>query len=413
MGDASSITIEQLDGDQQKVVLHGPALPFQGAAWKSKQSVVTTWYPGNPQEATQQVLGAQEMPSSWEGMWRRTQMGHTPSRIYSGPNDGTGSVINHPSTLRDVLDQIFFQGSRLKVTWTVIAADPTQPSASITRVGRATEWEFPHDRVHDIAWKITFEWSGRGKSLQKVVSTRDDDSASANAALLAAMDADVATTLGLGLDLSVTANRIAPPSNFNLGQLASIANYPNALCAEFSRNIRLVSGKIKQIANVINTVKNLPFSMSNTLLGSVRNTKSVCATFIDACSATPIEMMNTQTNLRLLASTGNIMGAKVEVARAIARSATNYEATLIIPTNPSPNGIASQKKAGNNLGPQNKMLAVCVVKNGDTLITLSQRYYKSPDHGLDIAKANHLPWHIVVLTPGTVLIIPVVGNGTL
>ena len=301
MGDASSITIEQLDGDQQKVVLHGPALPFQGAAWKSKQSVVTTWYPGNPQEATQQVLGAQEMPSSWEGMWRRTQMGHTPSRIYSGPNDGTGSVINHPLTLRDVLDQIFFQGSRLKVTWTVIAADPTQPSASITRVGRATEWEFPHDRVHDIAWKITFEWSGRGKSLQKVVSTRDDDSASANAALLAAMDADVATTLGLGLDLSVTANRIAPPSNFNLGQLASIANYPNALCAEFSRNIRLVSGKIKQIANVINTVKNLPFSMSNTLLGSVRNTKSVCATFIDACSATPIEMMNTQTNLRLLA----------------------------------------------------------------------------------------------------------------
>src|ERR1700722_19815557 len=49
-----------------------------GAEWAMKVSAVTTWYPGNPDEATQQVLGPQELPSRWNGDWRRTMIGTSP-----------------------------------------------------------------------------------------------------------------------------------------------------------------------------------------------------------------------------------------------------------------------------------------------------------------------------------------------
>ena len=80
----SSLTIEELgpagpDFQPRKIVLIGPALPFQGAEWGFENQIVTTWYPGNGQEATQQNLGPREMPSAWEGEWKRTLMGKSPS----------------------------------------------------------------------------------------------------------------------------------------------------------------------------------------------------------------------------------------------------------------------------------------------------------------------------------------------
>jgi LysM repeat protein len=409
IGDSSSISIEQLDGDKRRVDLRGPALPFRGASWKTKQSIVTTWYPGNPAEATQQILGAQELPSSWEGMWHRTQMGKVPSRVYDGPEDGTGSPITHPTTLRDVLDEIFYSGSKLRVTWTVNTAEGNGPRNTITRIGRASDWEFPHDGVHDIAWKITFDWSGRGRTNQKVVATRDADANGANAALLAVLADASATAIGINKGKTILGTRFKAPSTFNLGQIESLANYPNVIVAEFARNVTKITSTFKQIAGIVNTVKNLPFSTTNTLLSSVRNTRSVCHTFIDAMTRTPVELQTTKRQVRDIVRAHIVYGDNVEAALRVARASQEYESKLLPVVGQNQGGRVPAKKQAQ----ARKLLAVHVVKEGDTLVALSQRYYNSPDHGADIAKANGLPWQTIKVDKGKTLVIPTLGNGAL
>src|SRR5208283_5301007 len=104
------------------------------------------WYPGNGDEATQQVLGPQELPSRWNGEWNRTRLGRQPA-LYS---DETGSQITmvDPTDLRDVIESITRAGRRLRVVWGV-TSDTGDPSATgtLTREGRCTELKFKHTRV--------------------------------------------------------------------------------------------------------------------------------------------------------------------------------------------------------------------------------------------------------------------------
>jgi hypothetical protein len=64
------------------------------------------------------------------------------------------------------------------------------------------------------------------------------------------------------------------------------------------------------------------------------------------------------------------------------------------------------------LGPQvtqaavGDLLAIYMTKDGDTPQRISQKFYKTPDHGLDILQANRLPWHQATFNKGQALIIP-------
>ena len=116
MSYSSILTIEELDSNgaaQLRVVtLVGPSLPFMGASWEGENELVTTWYPGNPDEGTQQNLGPKEMPSAWQGDWRRTMMGSCPTPCTDQQGNVT-SVVD-PSILRDTLESIFRAGRRLR-----------------------------------------------------------------------------------------------------------------------------------------------------------------------------------------------------------------------------------------------------------------------------------------------------------
>jgi hypothetical protein len=402
MSDVSSIIIEELDGSKRKVELKGPSLPFVGASWKSKHSVVTTWYPGNGAMATQHVLGPQEAPSSWEGVFRRTLMGKSPSTVTEGD---TTSTITHPATMRDLLDEIFFTGVRLRVSWVTVAADGTR--GSVVREGRATDWEFPTDRIHDIAWKVTFDWYGRGAVVQRVVATRDQDLGGANAQLVSAMEAAVLQMV----DPFNTAHLRVPKaaSRFNLGQLEALVAYPGKLVSEFTRNITKITSTLNQIGGIVNTAKNLPFAIANTALSSAQNSLAVSHQFYDALTRTPVELYTTRRKLKDISKTAEFFGKSVEQSQAIAANAHDL-------------GVALRRPASSNMGrpvPAVKkgtatrastVLAVHVVRAGENLVILSQRFYHSPDNAVDIAKANNLPWHIIRVAQGTVLMIPVLAS---
>ncbi len=105
----SSLTIEETASagagfQPRKITLLGPALPFMGAEWGFENNVQTTWYPGNAIEATQQNLGPREMPSNWEGEWKRTLMGRLPTRYVD--ESGQEHKIVSPHVLREVFEDV-------------------------------------------------------------------------------------------------------------------------------------------------------------------------------------------------------------------------------------------------------------------------------------------------------------------
>ncbi len=404
MGDASSIIIKELDGQHREVVLKGPALPFQGASWKSKQSIVTTWYPGNGNQATQQVLGPQELPSSWEGVWRRTQMGKNPSSV--AEEGGVPSSIIRPTTMRDLLDEIFYGGSRLRVSWVSIGSDGTR--GTVVREGRATEWEFPTDRLSDISWKITFDWYGRGGSIQKVVSTRDEGVAGATTALNAAIEA----SLGLSLPSLPSLPRLPKLPKiptFSLATLEALTKLPTKLLSDFTRNITSITSKIKQFGQIIDTARNLPNALANTALASAKNSMGIANAFVDKMSRMPIEQATTQRNVRDIVRTAKVLGQNLEAAQAIARASKQLEMKVRSASSANPGGpaVGGAKQATSRAS---SIITTHIVKQGETLLTISVKYYQSPDHAVDIARANHMPWHTINVDRGKILLIPVLKS---
>jgi hypothetical protein len=117
----SSITIEETvtttpGGKPRRVVLVGAGLPFMGQAdWGGESKIITTWYPGNGVEGSQQNLGGTLMPSTWSGEWKRTLMGRSPS-VFTDET-GTRRALVDPHELWLALDDIRKGGARLRVTW--------------------------------------------------------------------------------------------------------------------------------------------------------------------------------------------------------------------------------------------------------------------------------------------------------
>lgn len=128
--------------------LRGRALPYQGVSWGGIQRVKHTWYPGNP-EASEQLLGPEEEPTTIKGMWKDLFLG-----------DG---AARH---LIAVFDELRIKGVPIEVTWgqgfvfsagaTVLTGDP------FIRRGVISRTLFTPPRPQDAAYEIEFRWRSRG-----------------------------------------------------------------------------------------------------------------------------------------------------------------------------------------------------------------------------------------------------------
>ncbi len=409
--ESSSITIETVGASRRVVELKGPALPHAPAAWKGRFALATTWYQGMP-EATQQMLGPQEVPSEWEGSWHRTLMGKHPSG-YTDEN-GLDFQITTPFFMMTVLEDIFRTGALLKVTWTTqpsrsgskilgVRSTEAGKSYSIVRFGRASTWEFPVDRVDDIGWKITFDWKGRGGSEVKVASTRQGDPSASVSALDASINdaADVLTTPSFAtVNLSV----LKSASQLTLGKLEALANAPLKLVQGATRSLQKIQSDVSRVVGVANTLRTMPFAVTNALLASARNTVAVVNQTRDQFSRMPPEAYTTKRDLASLTRSAAYLGTAIDKQRVVARRANDMEAQLNAPAYRVPGGGMNDQTRSRTT--HEDLLGVHVVKAGETPQSVSLKWYGASGHALDILKANKLPWNQVTLNPGTVLIIP-------
>jgi hypothetical protein len=394
---ASSLWIEEMLGLELRpgraVKLIGPALPLRGAAWETMMRLVTTWYPGNGVEATQHVLGPMEMPSAWEGIWRTTQMVGAPSLFFQDAASQASQQIARASSLRDLLDDIFRGGPLLRVIW-------AQGNRKIVRYGRAERWAFPHDRMDDIRWQVSFQWVSRGRKQKRAVTLRREKTNEAQTALFLEALSQIAA-VDLAKLKSIDKTLLGSASAFTLGDLEGLLDAPLGFMTQFKSLATQLTSRFQDLAGLLEKAAQLPGTLSNQLLDVATNFAFAFTQASDELGRIPAELQAGQdarlaSLLRAQSYFGKgqsqadfVAAAAVEVARRARRRRSNLLA----------------QASANNATPAD-MLAVHLAKEGETFASISQLYYSTPDHGGEIAKANGLPAYQIAPQPGTPLIIP-------
>lgn len=371
-----------------------------GASWAMRVIVPTTWYPGNGDEATQQVLGPQEMPSKWTGEWRRTMLGQSPCLFAS--TGGSQTPVVNPIDLMNIVESMARAGQLLRVVWLVQSDQGlSSQQGRLVREGRISELSFKPTRVQDIEWEVEFTWKGRGKTTARVTSTRGNTINSDSAAYLNKLNKLIAAN---------TRASFAKfnPSAFSLGQLEALASFPTQLTDGLARSVQQLTGQVGQVIAIAATLTSQPTSVANRAIDLARNTVAQANQFYDTLSQIPIELLvkspGTQSKLADLLRATKVFGAQSDAARDLARSGQQFTAKLQQQAQSSANvGRVSPTR----LTDPNQIERVYITRNGDTPQTVSQNFYKTPDHAVDILRANRLPWYTPTFSPGKILIIPV------
>lgn len=398
MGDISTITIEELSGSERIVELHGGGLPHKPTEWGGKQTIKTTWYPGNPR-ASQQVLGSQEVPSHWTGEWSRVKLSRTPVILH---DDGGQHSIARPEQIMEFIEDIRRSGALLRVTWTT-SADGID--YNLVREGRLEDTKWTFKTIHDLGWELTFTWVGLSgtDSARLAVSTRDDKT-SDTVSLNAALNDMVAVLIAEGIAQG-SASRPQSASFFSIGQLEAFAKGPFDLLTYFARKAQQIVSNVTQIGDVIASIGNEPFAISNLFVEFAHSTVIQTNATYDKLTSTPPDLLSTNYRVSDVTRACKAFGQSVEAQERISATAKALEFKARVALSHNPGGATPTQQPGSPLHGTG-MLAIYEAKQGDTPITVSVQFYQSPDYAVNIMKANHLPWTTVSFDRGKVLVIP-------
>lgn len=395
MSYTSTIVIQELTApggrSPRSLTLSGSGLPVMGAAWASESVIVTQWYPGNSEEATQQMLVSKLMPSTWKGEWHRTLLGDTPAQYTD--SDGAPFEIVDPLVLFEICESLQRAGQRLRVTWAVDGPDASS-TGKIVREGRLKKVDIAAHRIQDIDWTMEFDWMSRGGVTPKVTQTRT-------------------ATIGIAyqeyawrIQELIDANKHLPAgSSLTLGQLEAMANYPSKLADSMARQMQQLVSEGNQIVNIAAALASQPAEVANRAIDLANNTAAQANNFNDTLSAVPWEYQTTKNKLSDFVRASVTFAKKSDLAESAAIAGMNlaramqteYRPPLGIARNPTRVG-GSQSQAGQE--------QIRITHAGDTPETLSARYYGNPDHGDVILRANKLPWHQGTFAAGKILVIP-------
>jgi hypothetical protein len=422
---SSSLTIEEVDDpgsgrSRRSLVLTGPGLPFWGASWESSTKLVTKW-PAGSREATQQVIGPREMPSTWQGQWRRNLLGRSPARF----TDETGARLSlaDPMAIWDALEGMALGGLRLRVTFSLVdqgsdeilttgpqgvvtrstrAADPNR-QIKIVREGRAGRQRVSLQRLDIVDWEVTFEWVGRGAGQQKTAPVRDDS-------LTAAVnDAQAAVQQLLAMQQATAflqSNPHVPRSagTLTLGQLERLANAPILVTKRFTQQVQRNLDDLARVVGVARTVAVLPLSVAGQAVTSAANTVDLCKATADTLTQTPPELLALRGSVADLVRGAKFSADTRALAARIARDTLVAEQAMRVRA--AVVGLQGKPGAREVKMAPSDVLAVHVARPGDTPQRISLRYYGTPDRGADILRANNLPLYQVQLPVGRPIVIP-------
>jgi hypothetical protein len=403
---ASTMMIEELSADGQSVnrsvTLQGSTLPVAGAKWGFENRLKTTWYPGNQDEATQQTMGRQEAPSAWSGTWSSTMMARDGGAQLSDAASGSQGVVD-PFALWSFLELILSSGRRLRVTWSLdqqasaSSANATTVAWKIVRTGRCKRFVPSFGYAQIVDWEIEFEWASRGKSTARVAQTRDASIGNNSAAYASALAAVQAAN-------QLNFNTVGP-SYLSLGLLEQLSGAPLGAAESASIAAGQLQNDLQAIVGLGSNLAQQPYQVTKSAVATGRDAQATASGTYFSLSGQAPETFSTQTDATsVLAAWSNF--AQMQDACRLAWGAAWLFTRQVQQTIPIHAPVLQGELGPQNSADSSTILAVHVCKQGEILPAISLRYYSSPDHADDIARANNLAWHTYLIPPGTILVIP-------
>jgi hypothetical protein len=386
----SAIVIEELTGgaDARAVTLVGSGLPFRPAAMAVLQKVATTWYPGNT-EGSQQVLGPQDPPVTWEGSWHRTMLGRHPVQVQQG---GATGLLVAPFELMQLFDDITRKGRRLRVTWAALDGQGND-RGKVVREGRLVRCDWEMHRVDDIGWKMNFEWAGRG-GVQTTVNlfSREGEVVAAIAQMQQTANA-LATYEAYQNDKRSNAQVPGSAVPLTLGKIESLVDRPNALLKSVTRSGQRIVNQLAQVGAIVRKAKTVPYQLANTALALAQDATAVTNQFHDQMSRRSPEQNSYKNNVTSFLRSTVYFWQATELTHSLGMSGADLRARVATPA------MRDRSKTTRS------MLGTHVVKQGETTGTIARKWYGDADLFDLINYANHMPDHTVVPTR-KVLVIP-------
>ncbi len=299
--------------------------------------------------------------------------------------------------LAESLEAIFRSGSQLRVTWSAssLTGNP-EDEARIVRVGLADTWKFKVTRATDIEWEVKFAWAGRGVSTRKVDQTRAHTVTNQSQKLLNKVNALIAA--GTRGRLAVSS-----PRSLTLGNLEAIANAPSALVAKFLRSVQQITSDVTRVVHIAATLASQPAHIAAAVTNQAHNCVSQANNMRDELDQVPIELQSNRSRVDSVVRAATAFARQSQAAGDVADAAgelgrqLQHQLLAVALT-----GALNPRRMS---GP-GAVQAVYVCVEGDTPQRVSQRFYKSPDHGIDLLKANRMSYHSPVFQKGQILIIP-------
>lgn len=399
----SEIEIEELTGTlKRKVTLRGPSLPHKGVTFGTNNRVSTTWYSGNATEATQQILGPTEAPTSFDGYWRRTLMGKDPA-LYSSVNSKE-TKITTPFVLKDIMESIARDGCRVKVTWTSMSY--LGAIFSEQRIGRFENITFKYDTESDIGWTANFAWMSRGTEQQRVVAFRNADPSQSADALVLLMneiteDFDDDFTARTSGQKRIKGQGVP---TLSLNQLSALADYPNNLMKGVTRDLNRVVKQFNDAVEIYQKFQSIPGQLSNTITTAMKNTETLVKQYKQKDSGIPAEersIDNAPDNAMIMSIRADMFRKKVD---QIGKESKNSMYQFLTQFSRSGNNQAQTNS--NQSTSANTVDTMYITKDGDTPSSVSMKFFNTYDRAIDILKCNHLPWTMTFFPVGKILIIP-------
>jgi hypothetical protein len=320
--------------------------------------------------------------------------------------------IVEPHLLVEAMESLRISGSLLRVVWSAALPYNADEIVRTVREGRMKSFGYIPEKITDIRWNVEFEWVSRGQP-RKTPVISSSDSADASAAALDVAQQKLINTTSILRTLKTKNPSIPLSTSFSsLGQLEAMVSIPDKYAQAVSRKITGQTQSITRFLDIARKGATTPVSVANTLISTATNIVNSANTWRDQVSQVPPEMLSTKTNISSLLRAANYFADVHSANVEIAKRATEMKSRFKAPRG-RVGGLRQENADSYSNSADGTFLAVHTVRKGDTPISLSVYYYKTPDHVVDILKTNRLPWTQTDLTEGTHLIIPKLADTAL
>lgn len=335
--------------------LAGRALPYQGMQIGGEQRVKHTFYPGNG-EASEQLIGPTESPTTIRGTWKDRFLG-----------DGVARQI------ASLVNEMRVRGVPVEVSFGMgfIQQDgATQTTGSMfVRRGIIHKATFDPTRPQDIGWEIEFWWRSAGRAAVSPIAGVQD----------------ARPQLGLEFLLSEAATSRNWAQAF--GGFLDAAG--NGMRQDFRNSIGALGDSIVRVSGDVNSVRQsaanlaqIPFDEARKLLGALDLAGQAAADFRTSMLTLPLGFHLAQDSALDLLRFKDLIFDVVHVQDNMQYSANQARDRVAAVTEPD-------------------FIAETRAPAGTDLRVLSQKYYGTPDNAFAIAIYNDFDDLVVpVSAPG-------------